>query len=73
MKKIIFVIALTFTFQLSALSLFAAGPGTTGATFLKLGVGSRPVAMGEAFVAVADDINALFWNPSGLPYQKVSR
>ena len=66
MKKIILVVVLTFSFELSALSLFAAGPGTTGATFLKLGVGSRPVAMGEAFVAVANDINALYWNPSGL-------
>ena len=45
---------------------FAAGVGTTGATFLKLGVGSRPVAMGEAYVAVADDVNALYWNPAGL-------
>jgi len=66
MVKFIFLVVLTFTFHLSPFTLFAAGPGTTGATFLKLGVGSRPVAMGEAFVAAADDINALYWNPSGL-------
>jgi hypothetical protein len=29
-------------------------------------VGPRPLSMGEAFVAVADDGNALFWNPAGL-------
>lgn len=40
--------------------------GTTGAQFLKIGVGARPVGMGEAFCAVADDINALYWNPAGL-------
>ena len=26
----------------------------------------RPVGMGSAFVAVADDVNALFWNSAGL-------
>lgn len=41
-------------------------PGATGFQFLKLGVGARPVAMGSAYTAVADDANALFWNPAGL-------
>jgi hypothetical protein len=41
-------------------------PGTAGFQFLKLGVGARPVAMGSAYTAVADDANALFWNPAGL-------
>jgi len=39
--------------------------GTSGAQFLKIGVG-RGAAMGEAFVAIADDASAAFWNPSGL-------
>jgi hypothetical protein len=39
--------------------------GTSGAQFLKIGVG-RGTAMGEAFVAVVDDASATFWNPSGL-------
>jgi len=29
-------------------------------------VGARPLAMGGAFVAVADDVNATYWNPAGL-------
>ncbi len=41
-------------------------PGATGYTFVKLGVGVRPVAMGNAFTAVSDDGNAVFWNPAGL-------
>ncbi|NIO19084.1 PorV/PorQ family protein [bacterium] len=40
--------------------------GTTGATFLKIGVGASPMSMGEAFVAVADDANTIYWNPAGL-------
>lgn len=39
---------------------------STGAAFLKIGVGARPIGMGGAFVAVADDANAVFWNPAGL-------
>lgn len=41
-------------------------PGATGYTFVKLGVGVRPVAMGNAFAALSDDENAVFWNPAGL-------
>jgi len=45
---------------------FALYPGSTGAQFLKLGAGARAVAMGEAFVAVSDDINGITYNPAGL-------
>ena len=38
---------------------FAAGPGTSAATFLNLGFGARPLAVGEAYVAVADDASSL--------------
>jgi hypothetical protein len=40
--------------------------GTTSATFLTLGVGSRATAMGGAFCGLADDVTALYWNPAGL-------
>ena len=36
------------------------------AAFLKISLGARPFAMGEAFTAVADDLNALAFNPAGL-------
>jgi len=32
----------------------------------ELGMGARPLAMGGAFVGIADDGNALFYNPAGL-------
>jgi hypothetical protein len=40
--------------------------GTTGAQFLELGVSARSMAMAESFVAVADDISAVYYNPAGL-------
>lgn len=39
--------------------------GDAGA-FLKNGIGVRPISMGKAFVAIADDANAGYWNPAGL-------
>lgn len=38
--------------------------GMAGAQFLKIGVG-RSTGMGDAFVAVADDASATYWNPAG--------
>lgn len=40
--------------------------GTFDGQFLKIGVGARAAAMGGAFVAVADDASALFWNAAGI-------
>ncbi len=40
--------------------------GKVGGSELKIGLGPRPVAMGEAFVAQADDLNCTAWNPAGL-------
>lgn len=40
--------------------------GTNPGNFLKLSGGVKPVAMGNAFVAIADDISAIYWNPAGL-------
>lgn len=33
----------------------------------QVGVGPRALGMGSAYVAVADDATALYWNPAGLP------
>lgn len=38
------------------------------AALFGIGAGARPLAMGGAFVGVADDENALFYNPAGLAY-----
>lgn len=40
--------------------------GTTAADFLKMGVGARAVAMGEAYSAVADEASALYWNTAAM-------
>lgn len=67
----------TITFLLTACIIFhtfflvkqvnAAGTvGTSGADFLEIGVGSRPLGMGEAFTGMIEDINSIYYNPAGL-------
>ncbi|RMH71626.1 MAG: hypothetical protein D6675_06335 [Gemmatimonadetes bacterium] len=58
------LLTLMFLFPTSALALDKVAQ--SGVQFLKIGVGARAVGMGEAFVAVADDPTALYWNPAGL-------
>ncbi len=40
--------------------------GTIGGQSLKIGIGARPAAMGEAFVAVSEDPISVYWNPAGI-------
>lgn len=57
---------------LLALALAAPAHGQVGqssALFLRIEPDSRAAGMGNAGVAVADNANAMFWNPSGLAFQ----
>jgi outer membrane protein OmpA-like peptidoglycan-associated protein len=60
--------ALAFLLSLPGLSSAAlvSGRGTTAATFLKIGLGPRAVAMGESYAGIVDDATAVYWNPAGL-------
>lgn len=40
--------------------------GRTAFQFLKIGVGARQAAIGEAGLAVVRDVNAVFWNPANI-------
>jgi hypothetical protein len=51
---------------LRANDLFEYQRAGTAAPFLRVGVGARAVAMGEAYTALADDAGAVYWNPAGL-------
>lgn len=43
-----------------------SGEGTVGAKFLSIGIGSRAIALGDAYASIADDATALYWNPAGI-------
>jgi hypothetical protein len=40
--------------------------GTTGFSFLKVGVGARAAALGGAYTTIAGDLETTAWNPAGL-------
>lgn len=71
MKKNIIIMTIFAVSVLAATGVFAGivpvnNAGTTAADFLKIGQGARPSSMGEAFISIADDVNASYWNPAGL-------
>lgn len=40
--------------------------GTTGFSFLKVGVGARAAALGGAYTAISGDLESTAWNPAGI-------
>jgi hypothetical protein len=64
----IFVLMMILTASLFGQGLITdvSKRGTTAASFLSIGQGTRATGMGSAFVALADDPSALYWNPAGI-------
>lgn len=60
MKKKVMIFALLLV---AATALFA---GRYGGDFMMIGAGVRSLGMGGAFVALADDSSAIYWNSGGL-------
>lgn len=51
---------------LFALLLASPAAGAETAAFLEVGAGARASGLGGAYTALADDANAVYWNPAGL-------
>jgi len=60
------LIALAVICALCTAAFAANETGGRVGEFLSFGAGARPLGMGKAFVAVADDASATYWNPAGL-------
>jgi hypothetical protein len=61
----VLIVGCIFAFS-SSYSQSVSRTGTTAAPFLKIGVGSRGLGMGEAYTTQAEDATAMYWNPAGL-------
>lgn len=66
MKRIAILIAVLLAVPSLAGAAGFAKVGTFGGQELKIGVSARATGMGSAFVGLADDASAVFWNPGGL-------
>ncbi|MBI4369037.1 MAG: PorV/PorQ family protein [Elusimicrobia bacterium] len=68
-SKFLFLVAITYNLHPATLfsgDFSASAKGTTTAGFLKLGASARPAALGEAYTAMADEADAVYWNPAAL-------
>ncbi len=65
MKKIL----VAFTLMALALPNLLQAQSESAVPFLLITPGARANGMGEAFVAIADDATATYWNPAGLAFQ----
>lgn len=68
-KPINRIIIVTIVFLFITVAVFGQKPirvGTTAANFLEIGFGTSGVAMGDAQVALVNDVSAIYWNPAGL-------
>ena len=64
---LIFILMLLFFFSSQSSAFFNQDQtGTYSADFLNIGVGAKAAAMGNAYVGLANDVTAIYWNPSGL-------
>ncbi len=66
MKKYIWFLLVMIIIPGLLMSEIFPKTGTAGLQFLKIGVDARAIGMGEAYVAVTDDISSVYWNPAGL-------
>ncbi len=63
---ICFAIILLMVYTLPVNSRDVTKVGTTAAPFLTISTGARAMGMGGAFVSVANDASAMFWNVAGI-------
>lgn len=67
--KFLLFICLCGTLQVHAQILPSFGDsrsGSTGMQFLKIAPDARSLSLGGAYVAMANDVSAMFWNPAGI-------
>jgi hypothetical protein len=62
----IFSVIMLFAFLLPVLVFGQAG--STGMSFLQLGIGARSLGMGEAFTAISGDASSVYYNPASLTW-----
>ncbi len=63
-KRVFFIISLFFCFSVN--NYLNASTHQTTASFLKIPIGARSCGMGEAYTALAEGVDALYFNPAGL-------
>jgi len=66
LKRITLLYVIIFVVTTPLLGQNVDYSGTSTSNFLKIGVGARAVAMGEAYVTMAEDAGSMFWNAGAI-------
>ena len=67
LRRVLSAAALACVLLAAAQPVWASGdPGDAGALFLRIGMGARASAMGEGYIAVAEDASTVYWNPAAM-------
>ena len=61
-----FLLAIIITFSMAVDSRSEVNFDELNGSDLGMGIGARAIGLGGAFVSIADDASATFWNPAGL-------
>jgi flagellar motor protein MotB len=65
-RKIALLISALFLLQLGLVFADSAQIGTTANNFLKIMPPAKASSMGDAYIAVGDDIDSIYYNPAGM-------
>lgn len=68
MKKITVLITVFLVMAFAVTNVFAVSEAAL--LFLLISPHARAAGMGEAFVALSDDVSAIYWNPAGMAFQE---
>jgi hypothetical protein len=72
MKRFCTLLAFAALFLMIGTTQIHAEVSDAAVLYLRVAAGARAAGMGEAFVAIADDATATYWNPAGLATEHLS-
>ena len=67
-----FIIFITLSALIAALALGAQASEEAPGAFAQTVSGVRPLGLNGVYVAIADDANAIWWNPAGMSPKSLS-
>lgn len=70
MRKLFLISALILSVVLISPVMAETGDAGRAGSFMKFGIGARAIGLGGAYTAVAEGIDAVYYNPAGMGYSR---